>query len=96
MVYHVLIPAPSSQLPEERRGRVLGRFCHGCNSVYPLHRGKHSGKPSYGRDHIASPCAHEGEPFEPGATWWELAVEVLPPPVVAADAPAPAPAAKAG
>ena len=32
----------------------------------------------YGRDHIASPCSHEGESFEPGANWWEPAVEVLP------------------
>jgi hypothetical protein len=32
----------------------------------------------YGRDHIASPCAHEGDLFVPGADWWEPAVEVLP------------------
>ena len=32
----------------------------------------------YGRDHIASPCAHEGDAFEEGANWWQPAVEVLP------------------
>jgi hypothetical protein len=32
----------------------------------------------YGKDHIAAPCAHEGEPFDPGEPWWEPAVEVLP------------------
>jgi hypothetical protein len=32
----------------------------------------------YGRDHIASPCTHEGEAFEAGENWWEPAVEVLP------------------
>lgn len=89
MVYRTLVPAPASQIPEERRGRVLGRFCHTCGSVYPSHRGKHAGKPEYGRDHVSSPCAHEGEPFEPGADWWEAAVEVLPPVAVPAAAPAP-------
>ena len=32
----------------------------------------------YGRDHVASPCAHEGEVFELGADWWERAVEIVP------------------
>jgi hypothetical protein len=88
MVYRVPPTAPESQIPPERRGPVLGSFCLVCATVYPLHRATHAGQPLYGRDHIASPCAHEGETFEPGATWWEPAVEVLPAP-----APAPAPAA---
>src|SRR6185436_6349733 len=70
--------APASQIPEERRGREVARFCHTCAFFYPLHRTRHAGKPLYGRDHIASPCAHEGQAFEVGADWWELAVEVLP------------------
>jgi hypothetical protein len=94
MVYRVPIAAPVSQIPEERRGRVLGRFCHTCSSVYPLHRGKHVGKPAYGRDHVASPCAHEGDLFEPGADWWENAVDVLPEPAAPA-APASPEVAKA-
>ena len=32
----------------------------------------------YGRDHIASPCSHEGDVFEEGANWWQPAVEILP------------------
>jgi hypothetical protein len=88
MVYRVPPTAPESQIPPERRGPVLGRFCHVCATVYPLHRATHAGQPVYGRDHIASPCAHEGEAFTPGETWWEPAVEVLP-------APAPAPATAA-
>ncbi len=72
--------APISQVPEERRGPVEGRFCRVCTATYPKLRGRHSGKPLYGKDHIASPCSHEGEPFEPGADWWEAAVVVLPPP----------------
>jgi hypothetical protein len=32
----------------------------------------------YGKDHVAAPCAHEGDVFEPGAGWWEAAVLVLP------------------
>ena len=31
--------APQSQLPEERQGRTVGRFCQVCGSIYPLHRG---------------------------------------------------------
>jgi hypothetical protein len=78
MVYRLPQAAPESQIPEERRGRVTGRFCRVCASFYPLHRAKHAGKPMYGKDHVASPCAHEGEDFEAGAGWWEPAVEVLP------------------
>jgi hypothetical protein len=32
----------------------------------------------YGKDHISSTCAHEGEVFDPAEPWWEPAVEVLP------------------
>ena len=98
MVYRHSEAAPLSQIPEARRGTVSGRFGLVCASIFPLHRGRHSGKPMYGKDHIAAPCAHEGEVFEPGAPWWEPAVEVLPPPPVppapAVDAVAPAPPAK--
>lgn len=83
MSYRVPEAAPMNQLPEERRGRVLGTFCLVCGSLYPLHRAKHSGKPVYGRDHIASTCAHEGEAFEHEASWWQPGVEVLPPPPAA-------------
>jgi hypothetical protein len=69
-----------SRIAPERRGRVVGRFCKGCGSVYALHRAVHKGKSIHGRDHISSPCAYEGEPFADGADWWEPAVEVLPPP----------------
>jgi hypothetical protein len=78
MVYRLPHAAPASQIPEDRRGRTIGRFCHVCASIYPLHRERHAGRPLYGRDHIASPCAHEGDLFEPGADWWEPAVVVLP------------------
>lgn len=78
MVYRVPEAAPQSQLPEKRRGRIVGRFCHTCGSIYPLHRATHSGKPVYGKDHISSTCAHEGEKFDPSEPWWEPAVEVLP------------------
>lgn len=77
-MYRVPHAAPADQIPEERRGRTIGRFCLVCAQIYPLHRARHSGKPMYGKDHIASPCAHEGEAFEPGAPWWQPAVEVLP------------------
>jgi len=66
----------------------MGHYCLICASLYPLHRAIHTGRPVYGRDHIASPCTHEGEVFEPGASWWEPGVEVLP-----AAAPPPAPGA---
>jgi hypothetical protein len=71
--------APQSSLPVERRGRVVGRFCHGCHEVYPEFARRHAGKPSHGRDHVASPCSHQGERFAEGAGWWEPAVEVLEP-----------------
>jgi hypothetical protein len=70
--------APESQVPEEKRGRTIGRFCLVCSTIFPLHRAKHSGKGMYGRDHVASPCAHEGEMFEAGADWWQPAVEIVP------------------
>lgn len=78
MVYREPHAAPESQLPEARRGRTIGRFCLTCATIYPLHRNRHTGKPMYGKDHVAAPCAHEGDMFEPGAPWWEPAVEVLP------------------
>ena len=80
--------APESALAPERRGPVVGRFCRGCRSVYPRFAESHVGKPSFGRDHVSSPCSYEGAEFTAGAFWWEPAVEVLPAP-----APAPAPAA---
>lgn len=80
MVYRTSMPAPESQVPEARRGRTVGTFCLECGSVYPLHRDRHAGKPVYGKDHVAAPCAHEGAGFDPGEGWWEPAVEVLPPP----------------
>jgi hypothetical protein len=85
MVYRIPHAAPQSQIPEARQGRTIGRFCLVCGTIYPLHRGRHTGKPMYGRDHIASPCAHEGDVFSPGETWWEPAVEVLPEAVQAPD-----------
>ena len=88
MVYRVPPAAPASQVPPERRGRVMGHYCLICASLYPLHRATHTGRPVYGRDHIASPCTHEGDVFEPGAGWWEPGVEVLP---AAAAAPAASP-----
>jgi hypothetical protein len=89
MVYRNPQAAPASQIPDEQRGRRVGSFCRVCGSTYPLHRASHHGKPLYGRDHVASPCAHEGEPFTPDANWWEPAVDVTPTP------PAPAAAAAA-
>jgi hypothetical protein len=76
--------APLSSLPPERRGAVVGRFCRGCRSVYPLHAERHEGKPAFGRDHVASACAWEGRAFEAGASWWEPAVELLSAPAPAA------------
>ena len=87
MVYRVPSPAPESRVAPERRGPIVGLFCRACGGVYALHAGQHASKPVRGKDHIVSTCAHEGEPFTPGADWWEPAVEVLPPP------PAPAPTA---
>ncbi len=78
MVYRNPQAAPESAVSAEQRGRVVGRFCHFCASSYPLHRAIHSGKPLYGKDHVSSPCAHEGDAFTPGEDWWEPAVEVLP------------------
>jgi hypothetical protein len=83
MVYRVPPAAPESQVPPERRGIVMGRFCLVCASLYPEHRAAHKGQPVYGRDHIASPCTHEGELFVAGAAWWEPGVEVLPAPASA-------------
>ena len=79
--------SPESMLPAERRGAVVGRFCRDCSSFYPLHAGLHKGKPSFGRDHVSSPCSAEGRPFVEGATWWEPAVAVLAPPAPVAAAP---------
>jgi hypothetical protein len=77
--------APQSQLPEERQGRTIGRFCLVCGSIYPLHRKLHRGRAVYGRDHIAAPCSHEGDAFEAGDLWWQPAVEVLPEAILKAD-----------
>ncbi len=77
-MYRMPHAAPEGQVPEEKRGRTVGRFCLVCSTIFPLHRAKHSGKGMYGRDHVASPCAHEGERFEPGADWWQPAVEIVP------------------
>jgi hypothetical protein len=90
MVYRAPRAAPLSLVPEPRRGHLVGRYCHGCNQVFPLQRRLHSGDPIYGRDHVGSTCAYEGATFEPGAEWWEPAVDMLPPP-----APPPEPAAAA-
>lgn len=84
MAYRGPEAAPASRIPAERRGRVLGRFCLACGEVYSQHAGFHSGKPLHGKDHVASPCPHEGEAFDPGEGWWEPAVEVLPAPPAAA------------
>ena len=81
---HQPVSAPQSALPPERRGEVVGRFCRGCGSVYPLHAARHSGRPSFGRDHVASTCSYEGREFVPEAVWWEPAVEMLAAPLAAA------------
>jgi hypothetical protein len=78
MVYRAPRAAPESQVPKEQRGRIVGKFCHACGSVYSLYSGSHSGKPIVGKDHVASPCVHEGEPFIESESWWERALEVLP------------------
>jgi len=74
--------APMSQVPPQRRGRVVGRFCHACGGVFMRHATVHRGKGLglFTRDHVAAPCTYEGEPFEAGADWWEFAVELLPAP----------------
>ena len=83
MVFRAPRAAPQSRITAERRGPVVGRFCHGCGSVYSIHRHRHTGDPLHGRDHIASPCSYEGQEFTVGADWWEPAVEVRPPSPVA-------------
>lgn len=80
MVYRTSMPAPVSQVAEERRGREVGLFCLECGSVYPLHRARHVGKAIYGKDHVSAPCAHEGEAFDPEEAWWEPAIDVVPAP----------------
>jgi len=96
MVFRAPRAAPQSRIPPERRGHIVGRFCHGCGQVYPLQRSLHTGDPISGRDHVASTCAYEGWAFEPGASWWEPAVELLPAPAAAAaSAATEAPAAAA-
>lgn len=85
MSYRGSKAAPESRIPAEQRGRVVGRICLACGSVYPLHRAYHQGKSIHGKDHIAAPCSHEGDAFEPGEDWWDRAVEVLPPPVPATE-----------
>jgi hypothetical protein len=101
MVFRAPRAAPASRIPPDRRGHVVGRYCHGCNQVYPLQRAWHTGDPIHGRDHVASTCTYEGWRFEPEASWWEPAVEVLPAPAAApaaagAPTPAAAPPAPAG
>jgi hypothetical protein len=76
-MYRHVASAPASSVPAERRGAVVGRFCKGCKAIYPRHALRHAGKPSYGKDHIGSPCPYEGRSFEPEAGWWEPAVELL-------------------
>ena len=70
--------APASQLPEERRGRVNGRFCQSCGSIYSRYVSRHLGRPMIGKDHVSAPCSHEGELFQDDTDWWENAVEMLP------------------
>ena len=54
---------------------------------------RNAGKPSFGKDHVSSPCACEGRAFLEGESWWEPGVELLPAPAPAAPA---ATAASAG
>ena len=77
MTIHRTPSAPSSQLPPERRGPAVGRACLRCGNVYSRFAPSHSGKPVQGKDHVDSPCSHEGQRFETQGTWWEPAVEVL-------------------
>jgi hypothetical protein len=88
MVYRNPEAAPESAIPPDRRGPVVGRICRSCYESYPLHRATHSGKPLHGNDHVASPCALQGDAFLPGEDWWEPAVLVMPPPVEEAEAAA--------
>lgn len=85
MSYRRLGLAPQSSLPEERRGRIGGRFCRACGAVYPRFAARHAGKPMYGKDHVSSPCSNEGELFSTDSDWWESAVEILPEPPTAAE-----------
>ena len=85
MVYRLPRLAPLSRVPEERRGRVSGHFCHACGSVYPQFAARHQGKPAYGKDHVSAPCSHEGQRFDAGESWWEPAIEVLSEPEKAAE-----------
>lgn len=78
MVYRHPNAGPGSSMAEERRGRVVGRFCKTCGGVYALYAERHHGKPIYGKDHVSSPCTHEGDDFAAGETWWEPAIELLP------------------
>jgi hypothetical protein len=99
MVFRAPRAAPQSRVAEARRGALVGRFCHGCNQIFPLQRRLHSGDPIYGRDHVASTCPYEGWSFEAGADWWEPAIEVLPAAAAgagASEAPAGAPTPPAG
>ena len=98
MVFRAPRAAPQSRVAEARRGALVGRFCHGCNQIFPLQRRLHSGDPIYGRDHVASTCPYEGWSFEAGADWWEPAIEMLPAAaaVGASEAPAGAPTPPAG
>jgi len=73
--------APQSALAPEQRGAAVARFCRARQEFYPAHRARHRGKPLQGKDHVASPCIHEGEEFSPEADWWEPGVEVLRPAV---------------
>lgn len=77
-MYRHIPSAPASSLELERRGQTVGRSCRACHAIYPLMARRHSGKPTFGKDHVAATCAYEGRPFEEGAVWWEPAVEVLP------------------
>ena len=78
MVFRAPRAAPYSRVQEGRRGALLGRFCHGCNQIFPLQRRLPAGDPIYGRAFVASTCPSEGGAFEEGGDWWEAAVEVLP------------------
>ncbi len=78
MPYRRLPLSPLSQVATERRAAVRGRFCKVCGAIYPRFVAQHSGKPIYGKDHVASPCTHEGDAFDEAESWWEPAVEVAP------------------